>query len=88
MVKQQKISNLASSVVALLSCSALHNKWLSCVEMSKLLMSTNTPLDSSTNTPLDNMINLAAFESPVRKPQKSEALSAECLGKLLLNSRG
>jgi hypothetical protein len=47
LVKQQKISNLASSVVALLSCSLfpLLNKRLSCVKMSELLTSTNTPLD-------------------------------------------
>jgi hypothetical protein len=46
-LKQQKVSALASSLLALLSGlpSMLLYKWLSCVEMSKLLTSANVPLD-------------------------------------------
>jgi hypothetical protein len=42
-LKQQKVSNLASSLVALLSClpSLLLYKWLSCAEMNELLTSSN-----------------------------------------------
>jgi hypothetical protein len=46
LLKLQKVSNLASSLVALLSGlpSPLLYKWLSCAEISKFLSSGNIPL--------------------------------------------
>ena len=61
-LKLQKVSNVASSLVALLSClpPTLLCKWLSCAEINELFSYGNV-----------------SFEPPVQKPHNLDTLSQE-----------